>query len=105
VVVQRDGWEDHYRLFEALASGPMVLADKMLGLPRGLENGTNLVLFDILLDMERLILHYLAWPEERIAISKRGLEMAMGQHRTWHRMEELVFGCPLTRTGPPYLVA
>jgi hypothetical protein len=70
----------------------MVLADVMLGLPRGLENGTNLVLFDNLRDMERLILHYLAWPEERIAISKRDGKLP---HRTWHpRMEKLVLGVP-----------
>jgi hypothetical protein len=36
------------------------------------------VLFDhFLLDKERLILHHLAWPEERIAISKQGWEIAI----------------------------
>ena len=45
VVTQRDDWEDHYRLFEALVSGAMVMTDRMLSLPKGLENGVSIIEF------------------------------------------------------------
>jgi hypothetical protein len=45
VVAQRDRWEDHYRLMEALSRSTMVLLDDMISLLRGLENGTSIVLF------------------------------------------------------------
>jgi hypothetical protein len=99
VVAQRDVWEDHYRLMEALSSGTMVLSDDMLSLPRGLENGTSIVLFRDVNQMEGLIRYYLIHNEERVAIAKRGWQVAMNRHRSWHRLEELAFGCPLTGQG------
>jgi hypothetical protein len=99
VVAQRDVWEDHYRLMEALSSGTMVLSDDMLSLPRGLENGTSIVLFRDVNQMEGLIRYYLIHNEERVAVAKRGWQVAMNRHRSWHRLEELAFGCPLTGQG------
>ena len=45
VVTQKDDWEDHYRLMEALVCGPLVVANLMLVPPQGLMHGENIVFF------------------------------------------------------------
>lgn len=69
VVTQRDKWEDHYRLFEALVSGAMVMTDRMLGMPQGLENGTSLVEFESEQDLRTMILYYSSHPHGRCCAS------------------------------------
>jgi len=96
VVTQRDNWEDHYRLMEALISGAMVMTDRMLSLPHGLENGTSVVEFDSAQDLRSKILFYTSHPKERVEIARKGREVSMLQHRTWHRIEEIIFGKPLS---------
>jgi hypothetical protein len=96
VVTQKDDWEDHYRLMEALVCGPLVLADTMLAVPHGLEHGKNIIFFSSLDELQDRAMYYLAHNQERQEIAKRGWELAMGRHRSWHRMEELLFGRPLT---------
>lgn len=92
VVTQRDEWEDHYRLFEALISGAMVMTDRMLLLPQGLENGTSVIEFDSADDLRSKIMYFTSHQEERLAIARKGREVSMNQHRTWHRIEEVIFG-------------
>jgi hypothetical protein len=92
VVTQRDGWEDHYRLFEALISGACVLSDFMYGLPAGLINGTSVVLYSSAPELQSQLLYYLEHVNERLAIAGEGRRVAMTRHRTWHRMEEIIFG-------------
>ncbi len=92
VVTQTDRWEDHYRLYEALVTGSMVITDRMLSLPRGLVNGTSVIECTSRDDLRSQILYYLSHPEERLAIARQGRYVAMSQHRSWHRMEELIFG-------------
>ena len=104
VVTQRDEWEDHYRLFEALVSGALVLTDRMLSLPEGYENGTSIVEFESAENLVSLIRYYLEHEEERWDVARRGRELAMSRHRSWHRMEELIFGAGKVRSkcgGPP----
>jgi hypothetical protein len=101
IVTQKDDWEDHYRLFEALVCGALVIADTMLSLPRGLVDGKNIIIFSDLEQLQKLVTFYLLHEEERKAIAKRGWHIAMGRHRSWHRIEELVFGKPLTRVVSP----
>jgi Glycosyl transferases group 1 len=96
VVTQRDGWEDHYRLFEALVSGALVMTDQMLSLPSGLRNGTSLVEFGSLRELMSLLDYYLIHQEERLQIAAKGRRVAMLRHRSWHRIEEVIFGRPLT---------
>eukprot|EP00977_Amphora_coffeiformis_P018460 scaffold6506_cov171-Amphora_coffeaeformis.AAC.8 len=103
VIAQRDQWEGHYRLMEALVTGACVLHDFMHGLPAGLQNGTSILLYKTQQELENLILYYLEHDEERIEIGRRGREVAMQRHRTWHRMEEVIFGEILTKceSKPP----
>jgi SAM-dependent methyltransferase len=96
VVAQRDNWEDHYRLMEALISGACVFTDFMHGMPQGLRNGTSIVEYSSEQEFRQLLLHYLNHDEERIAIGRNGREVAMMRHRTWHRIEEVIFGEILT---------
>ena len=92
VLAQRDKWEDHYRLMEGLVSGSLVLHDFMHGLPQGLENGTSIVEYTTPQNLESLIKYYLEHDEERMEIGRKGREVAMQRHRTWHRAEEVIFG-------------
>ena len=92
VVTQRDNWEDHYRLFEALISGAMVMTDRMLLLPRGLENGTSIIEFDSADDLRSKIIYFTSHEKERLAIARKGREVSMTEHRAWHRIEEVIFG-------------
>jgi hypothetical protein len=103
IVAQKDDWEDHYRLLEAMACGPLVMTDTMLSLPRGLNNGTHLIMYSNVQQLWSSVKYYLVHEEERQMIAQRGWQMAMQQHRSWHRMEELVFGNPRTTTTGPLL--
>jgi SAM-dependent methyltransferase len=110
-LAQRDFWEDHYRLLEAVVSGACVLHDFMFGLPAGLEDGKSIVLYRSAEEFEEKLLYYLQHDEERMEIGRRGREIAMAKHRSWHRMEEIIFGesltaCELTKAGSqcPYIV-
>lgn len=100
IVTQRDSWEDHYRLFEALVAGPLVLMDKMLSLPAELEHGVSVVEFTSEQDMRNKIMYYIEHPRERMAIASEGRRIAMSRHRSWHRMEEIIFDTPLSRCLP-----
>jgi Glycosyl transferases group 1 len=102
VIAQRDEWADHYRLYESLASGTLVLTDPMLTPPEGLKNNTNIQIYDSLEDLGNLIHLFLKHRDRRRSISKQGMELALGRYRSWHRVEELLFGSPIYRIDEPY---
>lgn len=99
VVAQRDAWSDHYRLMEALSSGAMVMADETLVLPRGLRHAESLIIFESFADFREKLLYYLRHDDVRSSVAKRGWEIAMGYHRSWHAMESVLFGQPVTTAG------
>ena len=91
VLAQRDAWEGHFRLYEALLSGALVMTEPQLYFPHGIIAGKNLVVYNSRLELELKILHYLH-PEneqERIRIAQRGREVALTRHRTWQQAERL----------------
>ena len=92
VVAQKDDWEDHYRLMEGLASGALVMSDTMLSIPPDFSDGESIVFYRDLEDLETKVLYYLHHEEERLRIAHRGWTLAMHRHRSWHRMEEVLFG-------------
>jgi spore maturation protein CgeB len=96
VVAQRDNWEDHYRLFEAYAGGSMVMSDTMLSLPDGLVDGESIVIYNSLDELRSQILYYLEHEDKRLEIARRGFEIAIKQHRSYHWMEKIFFGKQLT---------
>mmetsp|Transcript_74246 Transcript_74246/g.215133 ORF Transcript_74246/g.215133 Transcript_74246/m.215133 type:complete len:201 (+) Transcript_74246:1597-2199(+) len=95
VVAQRDGWEDHYRIWEALVSGALVLTDPMLALSQykhAFRNGTHWIVYESLTQLTELVKYYLQHESERNRIAQAGMEHALQYHRSWHRVEEMVFG-------------
>ena len=92
VVCQRDNYEDHLRLFEALLSGALVMTDPMLDLPPGLVDGESIVIFRGLGDLIKKILFFLENDEERMKLAKRGLQAALQRNRESHRWEDLLLG-------------
>ena len=102
VVSQRDEWEDAYSLMESLASGALVAVDRMLAPPEGMINNTNCIFYDGMSSLRRLIRYYLNHDTERKAIAQKGWELVMGRHRSWHRIETILFGKPLTLVDQPY---
>jgi len=102
VVTQHDEWEGHWRLLEGMASGALVLSDAIVALPVGLVNGTNVVLYASVDNLRRLVAHYLQHDEERLRIARQGLEYALGSQRTWHQLERVLFGRPLTNARDPF---
>ena len=107
VLAQRDEWEGHHHLLEALASGAMVISDKALAMPNGLHDRKSIVIYDSAHSLKDAIMYYLnpKNDEERTSIARRGWEIAMGQHRSWHRVEEIIFGKALTQVGMPFDMA
>jgi len=101
VVAQRDAWEDHYRLFEAIIGGALVFTDPMISLPYGLVHKENIIVYKSLDELKELLGYYLhpARAGERLSIARRGYELATTQYRTYHWMEYLFFGKRLTTTA------
>jgi hypothetical protein len=81
VVAQKDPWEDHYRLWEALASGALVMSDVMLSIPKDFVDGESIVFYRGLKDLEFNITYYLKHDEERLAIARKGWTLALQRHR------------------------
>ena len=92
VVAQRDTWEGHYRLMEALAGGALVMTDPMHPLPYKLIDGDGLVVYTSLKELKEKILYYMEHPTERLRIAARGHYVAMNYHRSWHVVERLLLG-------------
>ena len=95
VLAQRDRWEDHFRLDEALLSGALVMTDPQLIYPHGIivdGDHQNIVVYHSILEMEIKIRYYLnpRNEEERIQIGQRGRELALTHHRIWQLAERLL---------------
>lgn len=90
VVAQKDNWEDHYRLMEALVSGAMVMTDPMLTLPIELRENVSIVCYHSLDELVTKAKYYLEHEAERIAIANAGYNVAMNHYRSWHLVERMV---------------
>jgi hypothetical protein len=98
VVAQRDNWEDHYRLFEAIVGGALVMTDTMLSLPEGLVHKESIVVYNSLAELRELLSYYLdpRNEAERLSIARAGWKVAISRHRTYHWMERIFFGRIIT---------
>jgi hypothetical protein len=90
---------------ESMASGAMVMTDVMLAPPLGLEDRVNVVVYKDPEELKDLIRYYKRHDDERKKIARKGYELAMGSHRCWHRMEELIFGTSLSHVDRPFDLA
>ena len=92
VTAQRDSWEDHFRLMEAMAGGALVFTDPMHSLPELLVHGESIIVYNSLDELRQLIRYYLEHEEERLAIARAGWAIATNHHRSYHWMERIFFG-------------
>jgi spore maturation protein CgeB len=80
-------WGLNARTFETAGIGAFQLLDWRPGLAQLFEDGAELVSFRTMEDLREKIDHYLAHPEEREAIAKRGHERALRDHTLERRVE------------------
>jgi hypothetical protein len=92
VLAQRDRWEDHLRLFEAMTSGALVISDQALDFPWGVVDTETIVVYKTMEEMQDKILYYLDHREERLRIARAGRDLALNHHRERHRYEDLILG-------------
>lgn len=90
VTCQPGEWEGHWRFFEAMAGGAMVMTDPSIHIPEGYVDGENVVVFRSLSDLESKILYYLSHESQRSEIASKGWELALTRHRSWNRMEDFI---------------
>lgn len=81
VVAQRDNWEGHYRLFEALVGGALVMSDPIIHKPAGLIDKENIVIYNSLSDLKEKVVYYLRSENERKQIARAGKQVALFFHR------------------------
>jgi hypothetical protein len=77
----------------------------MVAGPAGLKNMSNVIIYDSPQNLKRLIRYYLKDDDKRKAIAKKGFKLALGRHRSWHRIEEILFGKPLTHVDKGFRLA
>ena len=94
VVAQKDKYEGHYRLMDALLSGALVMTDPMSSLPLFLEDRVNIVVYRSPAELKRLLKFYLLRDHEaeRIEIGRKGREIALRHHSPAAWVERMVFG-------------
>ncbi len=83
------------RVFDILACGGFLLTDYRSDLDRLFEPGRDLVVFRSRAELRELAEYYLAHPEERAEIARRGREKVSGRNTLSHRIEyilETIFG-------------
>ena len=93
ILAQRDYWEDHLRLFEALSSGALVLSDPITFPPAGLVDGKNIIFYNSLEDLAEKILYYLKNEKgsiERDQMAKAGRQLVLSHQLSHHRFERLM---------------
>ncbi|MDP3673058.1 MAG: glycosyltransferase [Telluria sp.] len=83
-------WGTNVRTFEICGAGGFQLVDWRPGLAQLFEIGKELVAFDDLADLKSKITHYLAAPDERLAIAAAGRARALRDHTYRHRLQLLL---------------
>jgi spore maturation protein CgeB len=70
----------------------MVMTDPMHPLPFRIVDGESVVVYHSLQELKQKILYYLEHEEERRIVAKRGYDVAMNFHRSWHMLERMILG-------------
>jgi spore maturation protein CgeB len=78
------------RVFEVLACGAFLIADRQRDILSLFKDEEHLVGFDGAEDLRSKIRYYLDHPEERLAIARKGREEAAGRHRYVDRLGKLL---------------
>ena len=86
-------WDGDYRLYEAMASGALVLVDEIhVPLARPFVDGVHLVVYDNhnASDLEAKLAYFLAHPREAAAIATHGLVHTLRYHRAVSRLDYIL---------------
>lgn len=78
------------RIWDVLGAGGFLLTNFQAELPQYFENGTDLVYYEDLNDMERKVEYYLCHEEERRQIAKNGHEKVKQFHSYDNRVEKML---------------
>lgn len=78
------------RCFETMATGTMLLTDRISHIEELFEDKKHLVIYDGLDDMVEKAKYYLAHDEEREAIAQAGYEEVMTKHTIQHRIDVIL---------------
>ena len=94
VVAQRDHWEGHLRLMEAMISGGLVLSDPIIHPPSGMVNGTHFVIYTSLADLKDKVLFYssVEGSTERERIARAGKKLVLEHHKVEQVYKRMVLG-------------
>lgn len=78
------------RCFETMATGTMLLTDRISHIEELFEDKKHLVLYDNLDDMVEKAKYYLAHDDEREKIAQAGYEHVMANHTIQHRIDVIL---------------
>ncbi|BDG08020.1 glycosyltransferase family protein [Anaeromyxobacter paludicola] len=83
------------RVFDVLACGGFVLAERSDDLAALFEVGVEVDCYGSLEELERKVAHYLAHPDRAAALAARGREAVLGRHTVQSRVDHMlaVAGC------------
>jgi len=90
VVNSAINYDLNMRVFEALASGALLITDPADSIDELFEDGKEIVLYHDEDDLIKKIEYYLSHDDERIEIAKRGKEKALKYHTYHHRVEQVI---------------
>ena len=78
------------RCFEAMASGSMLLTDRISSIEELFKDGEHCVMYDNLDDMAEKAKYYIAHDEERERIAAAGYAEVMEKHTIDHRVDKIL---------------
>ncbi|GKY92514.1 hypothetical protein MPSEU_000221700 [Mayamaea pseudoterrestris] len=109
VFAQPDEWQETTGMLEAMASGALVVSDRVLQPTysaslnhSGLVDEQNVLFYNDISSLLQILDDYLENGDRRKTVVKAGWEYSMGTRRSWQGMETLLFGSPGTHAGQPF---
>lgn len=78
------------RTYEIPAAGGFEITDYIPGIENQFEIGSEMVVYRSMDEFRELVEYYLNYPEERMAIAKRGRERVLRDHTYEQRMKTLL---------------
>jgi spore maturation protein CgeB len=84
-----EDYANNMRLFEATGVGALLLTESARNLPGLFTPGEEVVTYDSPDDLVEKVRHYVAHPDERIAIAAAGQRRTLTEHTYRHRMRQL----------------
>jgi len=78
------------RVYEVLACGAFLVADRQKDILTLFNPGEHLVLFDNVKELREILTHYLSHPDEARTIAEKGRKKVLERHTYRHRIKEML---------------